>query len=76
MDQDAAKAELENKPLDPIEEAEKMDEDYVLNDPCAKFQFDYDRAACFVNDCPETRVKTHDTNEAISVSPGEGEISI
>ena len=73
---DAVEAKLESKPLDPIEAAEKMDEDYLLNDPCAKFQFPYDRAACFINDCPESRVKTHDTNEAISVSPGEGEISI
>ena len=74
MEQDAAESKLETQPLDPIEAAEKMDEDFLLNDPCAKFQFSYDRAACFINDCPESRVKTHNTNEAIAVSPGEGEI--
>ena len=56
---------LEDEALDEIEYAEKLDEDYKLNDPCAKFQFNYDRAACFINDSPETEVKTHDTNEAI-----------
>ena len=76
MEQDAVESKLETQPLDPIEAAEKMDEDFLLNDPCAKFQFSYDRAACFMNDCPESRVKTHNTNEAISVSPGEGEICI
>ena len=76
MEEDVENAKLETPPLDPIEYAEKMDEDFLLNDPCAKFQFSYDRAACFVNDCPESRVKTHNTNEAISVSPGEGQISI
>ena len=75
-EEDVEKQKLETPPLDPIEYAEKMDEDFLLNDPCAKFQFSYDRAACFVNDCPESRVKTHNTNEAISVSPGEGEICI
>ena len=64
---------LENESLDEIEYAEKQDEDYKLNDPCAKFQFNYDQTACFINDSPETGVKTHDNNEAISVSPGEGE---
>ena len=64
---------LEDEALDEIEYAEKQDEDYRLNDPCAKFQFDYDQTACFINDSPETGVATHDNNEAISVSPGEGE---
>ena len=76
QEQDAVKSTLEPQPLDPIEAAEKIDEEYLLNDPCAKFQFSYNRAACFVNDCPESRVQTHDTNEAISVSPGEGNFSI
>ena len=63
----------EDEALDEIEYAEKLEEDYRLNDPCAKFQFNYDQTACFINDAPETAVKTHDNNEAISVSPGEGE---
>ena len=62
----------EDEALDEIEYAEKLEEDYRLNDPCAKFQFNYDQTACFVNDSPETGVMTHDNNEAISVSPGEG----
>ena len=64
---------LEDEALDDIEYADKVEEHYRLNDPCAKFQFNYDQTACFINDAPETAVKTHDNNEAISVSPGEGE---
>ena len=64
---------LEDEALDEIESAEKLEEDYQLNDPCAKFQFNYDQTACFINDSPETGVKTHDNNEAISLAPGEGE---
>ena len=65
----------EDEALDEIEYAEKLEVDYRLNDPCAKFQFNYDQTACFINDSPETGVTTHDNNEAISVSPGEGENS-
>ena len=76
-EKDAVSPKLENESeaLDEIEYAEKLEEDYRLNDPCAKFQFNYDQTACFVNDSPETGVMTHDNNEAISVSPGEGENS-
>ena len=64
---------VEDEALDDIEWAEKLEENYQLNDPCAKFQFNYDQTACFVNDSPETGIRTHDNNEAISVAPGEGE---
>ena len=70
---EAVHTKLESESLDEIEYAEKQDEDFKLNDPCAKYQFSYDQTACFINDTPETGVKTHDSNEVISVSPGEGE---
>ena len=60
------------EPLDDIERAEKEEEHYQKNDAAAKFAFDYDRTACFINDAPEIEVKTHTVNEPVSVSPGEG----
>ena len=73
---EAVHTKLETETLDEIEFAEKQDEDYKMNDPCAKYQFCYDKTACFINDTPETGVKTHDNNEAISVSPGEGKLPV
>ena len=75
IEAESPKLEDEDEALDEIEYAEKIEEHYRLNDPCAKFQFNYDQTACFINDSPETGVMTHDNNEAISVSPGEGENS-
>ena len=50
-------------------------EEYLSKDPVAKFQFDYNKNSCFVNNVPELAVGDVDSqNESTSVAPGEGKI--
>ena len=54
-------------PEDEVENHEREMEEYLSRDPVAKFQFDYNRNTCFVNEYPE-----HDPNVSVSIAPGEG----
>ena len=71
--EETVKPEPQIEPLDEIEKAEKEEEHYRTHDAARKFQFDHDEVAAFVNDNPGICVSTHNNNEAISVSPGEGD---
>ena len=71
--EETVKSATKIEPLDEIEKAEKEEEHYRTHDAARKFQFDHDEVAAFVNDNPGICVSTHNNNEAISVSPGEGD---
>ena len=49
---------------------DQANEEYLSNDPVAKFQFDYNKHTCFVNQYPEN----DPNNASVSVAPGEGKI--
>ena len=49
---------------------EKDLEEYLKNDPVAKFQFDYNMSTCFGNDIPE--ISAVEENSPINVALGEG----
>ena len=58
--------EIEPMLIDPLDLAEKEEDDYLKKDPVARYQFDYNRVTAFANDHPEVNA------EPISIAPGEG----
>ena len=66
MDDPDELPEIEPNFFDPLELAEKEEEDYLKKDSVAKYQFDYNRVTAFANDHPEVNA------EPLSIAPGEG----
>ena len=63
-----------------MEESDKDEEEYVLNDDAIEWQFQYNKPTCFSNDFPELDVNEDICNEnedkiseVHSVTPGEGQ---
>ena len=50
------------------------DDELILKDSVAKFQFDYHANTCFANDVPEISVNENEAPKAISIAPGEGKV--
>ena len=52
------------------------EEEYVTKDVIRKFQFDYDKSVCLVEQYPEAAIQEEDTIDSnqISFAPGEGKI--
>ena len=61
---------MESSEKDIEDEIEKDLDEYLKNDPVARFQFDYNHSTCFGNEVPEISA----VNDAIAVAPGEGKI--
>ena len=67
--------ELEGERENPEEEAAREDEEHRTKDPVRKFHFDYDQSIAMTNMHPEATEKDtnqKDTNNMVSLAPGEG----
>ena len=75
---DCCEEEVEDK--DEINEEDIMNEEeqYILNDPIRKFQFDHNVATCMTNKFPEMLVDINGDdivgNDDLSFAPGEGKV--
>ena len=74
VDETSMSNEPENPKVDdPDDLTEKETEEFLTQDPVAKFQFDYDRNTCFANNVPEIDI-SESSEQCFSIAPGEGKI--
>ena len=72
---DVFDTEVADAVMDLGDELQKSEEDeLILKDSVARFQFDYHANTCFANDVPEISVNENDGPKAISIAPGEGKV--